>query len=134
MRWTRRLFLALWLCCSVGLSFSQSSSPALGLDSLPPWPSLEPVLSSVLDWSALPGSGPYALKTLEALESYSTAQSQALDAIVSERKSLTITSDERLRQLEKIRVEFKRLSLSSKLGWGTATVLATFLLARTILD
>lgn len=134
MRWTRRLFLASWLCCSVGLSFSQSSSPVLGPDSLPPWPSLEPVLSSVLGWSALPGSGPYALKTLEALESYSTAQSQALDAIVSERKSLAITSDERLRQLEKIRVEYKRLSMSSKLGWTTAAALATFLLARTILD
>lgn len=134
MRWIRRLFLALWLFSCAGLSFSQSSSPASAESSLPPWPSLEPVLSSVLVWSAVPGSGPYAQKTLEALESYSTAQSEALDAIVSERKSLTITSDERLRQLEKIRVEFKRLSMSSKLGWTTAAALAAFLLARTILD
>ena len=132
MKWVRASFLVLALLFSPSSSWGQSSPPVSGESSLPPWPSLEPVLSSVLDWSCVSGAEPYALATLDLLETYATESREALEAISSENKLSKSTSEQALRDLKAMRPLLRRLEISSRLGWATAGGLAIFLVSRWI--
>ena len=132
MRWARLSFLALALLFSLSSLWGQSSLPGSGESSLPPWPSLEPVVSSVLDWSEISGAEPYALATLDLLETYATESRKALEAISSENKLSKSISEQALSDLKKMKPLLRRLETSSRLGWSTAGALAVFLVIQWI--